>query len=93
MIKVIEPNRQFTCGPTWGEIQAGDGVSYADGALYIVDARAVDDGKQVTFLMRVVVPPTIGDYDYGDVVMLSTEKWVPLPEGVTYTRSNKRVVR
>lgn len=79
--------------PTWGEIQAGDGVSSADGALYIVDARAVDDGKHVTFLMRVVVPPAIGDYDYGDVIMFYTEKCVPLPEGVTYTRSNKHVVR
>jgi hypothetical protein len=93
MISIVELGCSRPSGPTWGDVRAGDGVSYPDGALFIVDARAVDDGKQVTFLMRCVVSPTSIGYKYGDVVLLSKENREPLPEGVTYSSGGCRDVR
>jgi hypothetical protein len=93
MISIVELGCSRPSGPTWGDVRAGDGVSYADGSLFIVDARAVDDGKQVTFMMRCVVPPSVGDYCYGDIVLLSMENNTALPEGVTYSSGGRRDVR
>jgi hypothetical protein len=93
MISIIELWGSHSQSPTWGDIQAGDGVSYPDGSLFIVDARAMDDGKQVTFLMRCVVSPTAFDYQYNDVVALSKENNEPLPEGVTFSSGGFRDVR
>lgn len=93
MIDIIKLWPHCSPVPLWGELHVGDGLSYPDGALYHVTARAVDDGKQVTFMMRCIVPPALGDYDYGDTVILSADKNTPLPVGVTYSRGEHRDVR
>lgn len=73
-------------GLRWRDVRPGDGLTFSDGALFIVEARAVDDGKQVTFITRCVVPPAIGDYSYGDLSMLSRHNADPIHDDCTIVR-------
>ena len=91
MIDIIELATHRPQGPTWSEVRSGDGVSYPDGAIFYFVERAMDDGTQVTFVMRCIVPPNVGDYSYGDTVLLSVENNMLLPEGVTCTRGYRDI--
>jgi hypothetical protein len=81
--------RSDYAGPRWRDVRVGDGLSYSDGALFIVEARAIDDGKQVTLLTRCVVPPAIGDYAYGDLSMLARRNADPIPDECTIVRPTR----
>ena len=86
-IHVVELHSQF--GETWSSVHVGDCVSYPDGTLYLVETRLLEDKSQVSLLMRVIVPPELGDYNYGDEVMLSATKNMLIPEGIVVAPGNR----
>lgn len=72
--------------PTWGGIRAGDGFTYPDGGLFIIEARAIDDGTYVTLLMRCVVPPSFGDFKYWDLSTMTRSNYEEIPDGCVIVR-------
>lgn len=76
-------------GSLWRDVNIGDGLVYDDGALFIVEADEINDGRYCTFMLRCVVPPTVGDYVYGDVCMMSRPLHGPIPPGSSIVRPTR----
>ncbi len=65
-------------GPTWADVEPGDGLVYPDGALFIVEARSLDDGLQVTLTTRCVVPPKASEGRLNQAYFLSRKNADPV---------------
>lgn len=74
-------------GPTWDYLEKGDGLSYPDGALYVVEERVLEDRVQVTYLMRCVVPRQGVDEHFNDSVILSRPRREAMPPDVSIVKS------
>ena len=70
---------------TWAYVEAGDMITYNEGASYYVEDVVVDDPSQRTFGLRAVVPPEDG-MKFWDRCFLSIEKRELIPGGVTVTK-------
>lgn len=76
-------------GPRWRDLRVGDGLTYPDGSLFMIDARAIDDGEMVTYLTRCVVPPEDSAQRYGDLGMMSCYNNHPIPDGCAIVKATR----
>lgn len=82
IVEIFDWGRHDCKGPRWCDVKLGQGLVYPDGALFIVESYAMRDRSSTTFLLRCVVPPAIGDYEFGDLSVINCENNWPLPEGL-----------
>ena len=75
--------------PRWGDLQVGDGLLYEDGSLFIVESRAVDDWKDVTYITKCVVPPEDSGHKFGSEGLLSKPSNERLPKHITIVKSTR----
>ncbi len=87
MSVIINDERGTHDSPRWDDLIVGNGLTYADGALFIVESREIDDKKYVTFLIRCVVPSEDSIMGYADLGMITCKVDDPIPENCSIVRS------
>ncbi len=89
-MRVIVKDARDTHGlPRWRDLDVGNGLTYADGSLFIIESREINDKKHVTFLVRCVVPSEDSVLRYSDLGMLTCEINSLIPEGCSIVRSTR----